>query len=348
MADLGEQIIDQVHSKLQIDECWTNRKIRSFSWIAHRLEQTVSTNRPIQDGEFILFKLSAETAVVSAVRAPDSVVYQVLSNLNQHSFGSCYSFDKSTQQIYATTNIWVHEQTAGWRSNIFDTYVIGQLCFAEAEADFIAEKCSGIVAVKDHPISGYRHEPDSMLDVIDELVSPKGQEPSRYSNAFEFEAVSDSAKLGELVATLGSSAEGIALESSFDNYTAISVLNSSYKHRLLGAGLSTWVRLPNEIDTEDGYRIASMLNLKEREIGPIGGQGHMGAWCVDESALGVKTITYRSFLPNIIYIDGLIMDTAMACVARMRWADRMMNAKQTTESAWKRLTKRFGVGAKEE
>ena len=348
VADLGEKMIDLVHSKLQIDEVWTLRGSRYFSWIAHRLQQTVLTHQPIQDGDFKLFKLCAETIVVDEVRAPESVVYQTLSELNQHSFGCCYSFNKSEQKIYATTNVWVHDGTADWRLNLFNTYVIGQLCFTEAEADYLAEMCTGKVAIRTHPTNGIRHTPDEMLSIVDELIAVKGEDSSSYSNAFEFEAVADYVKLTDLVATIGGTADGIALESSFDNYTAIAILRSSLKHRLLGTGLSTKIRLPIEISPGEGHRIASMMNIKERDSGPIGGQGHTGAWCVDRSALGHETVTYSSFLPNLVYRDGLIMDTAMESDARMRWADRTINASQTDESAWKRLSKRFGIGGRKE
>jgi len=343
VADLGQTLIERVHRKLQIDEHWTTRSDRSFTWIGYRLEQTISADRALQDGEFTLFKLSAETAVVDSVSAPEAVVDQVLSDLNRHSFGSCYSFAQAERKIYATTNIWVHQETADWRTNVFDTYAIGQLCFAEAEADYLADKCAGEVAARLHPKSGYREHPDDMLIVVDDLFAVKGQEPSPYADEFEFEGVADFAKRSDRVATLGGSAEGIALESSFDNHTAISILSSTYKHRLLGSGLSACLHLPTVITPADGYRIAAMLNRRERYSGPFGGQGHIGAWCVDQTPSSGIAVTYRSFLPNLIYMNGLIMDTAMACATRMRWADMTLNSKLTEESGWASLAKRFGA-----
>jgi hypothetical protein len=348
MTDLGQALIQRIHSKLQVDEQWTTRTERAFSWIAHRLEQVVSTSRPIRDGEFTLFMLSAETAVVDSVGAPEPIVDRALSDLNRHSFGSCYSFSVVERRIYSTSNTWIHEGTADWRTGLFDTYVIGQLCFAEAEADYLADKCQGQVALRAHPTFGYREQPDDMLNVVDDLIAPKGQEPSRYRNAFEFEGVAEASRRSERVATLGGSAEGIALECSYDDYTAISILNPTYGHRLLGAGLSSCIRLPMSISPEDGYRIAGMLNRREKSAGPIGGQGHLGAWCVDNAPTGGDVVTYRSFLPNLVYMNGLIMDTSMACVARMRWADQTLNAKSSRESAWARLTRRFALGSSEE
>ena len=348
MADFGQELIEKVHQQLKVDEQWTTRFDRSFSWIGHRLEQTISSPAPIQDGEFTLYKLKAETVVVDSVSASETTVNQILSELNQHSFGNCYSFDKSESRICATTSTWIHKETAGWRSNMFDLYAIGQLCMAEAEADFLAKKCSGLVAIRKHPISGLREIPDDMLNVINDLIIPKGQEPSLYQDAFEFEAVADTAKTTDRVATLGSSAEGIALESSFDNYTAISVLSSTYKHRLLGSGLSIRLQIPTPFTQDDGFQISAMLNRHELNNGHIGGQGHIGAWCVDQGPTGTSAITYKSFLPNLVHLNGLIMDTSMACISRMRWVDQIMNQKPTKESAWKRLAKRFGNDTDEE
>jgi hypothetical protein len=73
-----------------------------------------------------LYKLKAETVVVDSVTASETTVNQILSELNQHSFGNCYSFDKSESRIYATTSTWIHKETAGWRSNMFDLYAIEQ------------------------------------------------------------------------------------------------------------------------------------------------------------------------------------------------------------------------------
>ena len=194
-----------------------------------------------------------------------------------------------------------------------------------------------------HSISGHREVPDDMLNLLHDLIVPKGQEPSSYSSEFEFEAVVDASRQSNSVATLGSSAEGVALECSFGDYTAISILSSTSKHRLLGAGLCAWLQLPMPITPDDGHRISAMLNRHERDRGAMGGQGHIGAWCVDHGPTGRPAVTYRSFLPNFLRRAGVIMDTSMACIARMRWADQVIHTKPTTENVWSSLAKRFGL-----
>lgn len=345
MADLGQAALQKVFKDLQIDEQWSTQRDRAFTWIAHRMEQTVSVSRPIQDEDVTLFLLTAETVVVEAVGAPEPVVEQTLSDANRFSFGSCYSFDQSRQRIVATTRCWLHEGTTDWRAPIFGMYAIGQLCFAETEADYLANRCRGSVAVCAHPQSGLRQVADDMLNAVDEVYAPAGLETSRYRNEFEFDAVADAAKQSAFAATLGGTADGIALECSFDDYTAIAIVSSDAKHRRLGAGLSVRLQLPMSISDQDGARIAAALNRYERDDAPE--PHHAGAWCVDLSPVGNRAVTYRSFLPNWMYRNGLILDVSTACVARMRWADRKLNGQPTRDNAWNRLAKRFGFGGRE-
>lgn len=343
--DLGQAALLKVSKDLQIDEQWSIRQDRAFSWIAYRMEQTVSVSRPIQDEEITLFLLTAETVVVENVSAPEPDIERALSDVNRFAFGSCYSYDQPRSRIVATTRCWVHEGTNDWRTPIFGMYAIGQLCFAETEADYLADRCGGSVAVCAHPQSGLRQVADDMLNAVDEVFAPAGLEASRYRNEFEFDAVADAAKQSAFAATLGGTADGIALECSFDDYTAIAIVSSDAKHRRLGAGLSVRLQLPMEITDQDGARIAAALNRFERDDSPE--PHHTGAWCVDISPVGNRAVTYRSFMPNWMHQNGLILDVSTACVARMRWADRKLNGQPTPDNAWDRLAKRFGFGGRE-
>ncbi|MCC6143322.1 MAG: hypothetical protein IT368_05905 [Candidatus Hydrogenedentes bacterium] len=348
MPDLGEELVEAIFRKLQVDEEWATRAERGFSWIAHRLEQSVWASKPIEDDGYTLFRLCAETVVVDSVSAPEATIDRLLSNLNRHSFGSCYIYDPATRRIFATTSTWVHQEVAGLRFELLHPCIIGQLCFAEAEADFLADKACGTVASRDHGISGRRRNPDDMLNVVGELVVSTGQEASRYQNAFEFDAVADVAKRSESVATLGGSAGGISLECSFASGTAIAILRSTERHRLLGSGLYVTLHLPIPITPEDGYRISAMLNRRERSTDMPGGPGHLGAWCVHPQPVEGIAVTYRRFLPNFMYAGGLIMDTAIGCIGQMRRVDRIMNFSPTKESPWQHLRRRLGLLSRED
>jgi len=45
--DVGAVTLRYLHERLQIDEEWTQRRERGFSWWAHRLPQHIDAGRPI-------------------------------------------------------------------------------------------------------------------------------------------------------------------------------------------------------------------------------------------------------------------------------------------------------------
>ena len=139
MKDVGTTALELIFKKLLIDEEWATWSERSFSWIAHRLEQDVSASKLFEDDGIQLARLTATSVVVTDVSAPESEVLRQLARLNRHSIGSAYSCDVAAKKIYATAVAYVHEETAGWRPDQFNVFAIIQLCIAESEADFIAK-----------------------------------------------------------------------------------------------------------------------------------------------------------------------------------------------------------------
>lgn len=340
MNDTGLVMLQKIFETLQVDDEWSTKRERSFSWIASRLEQTIEVKAPVQDSGVTLFKIVASATVVENVQSAESEVNKILSDLNRFAFGSAYTFDPRSRKVSVCTISWVHEETLEWRSRLFGLYAIGQISFAECEADYIAGQCDGSVAVRRHPQSGFRSTRDEMLSLLDSLIVPFGYEENRFANDFEFEAVADVSRGSDIVATMGASPHGIALETSFGSYTAISVIAADERHRRMGGGLLVRIQLPTQITDGDAYDIAGSLNRQEMTAGPL--TNHGGAWCVDKDVLNVDNVlAYRWFIPNYAYQNGLIMDSAYSSVARMRWADLLLNGQPALESPWKRLAKRF-------
>lgn len=344
MSDLGLQTLDSVHKQLMIDEQWTERSGRSFRWVGGTLSQRIAVSDGVVDGDLTLFKLTAEVRVVEKVKSSGEEVDLLLADLNRFAVGHCYSHDPERDEIVSTTSLWVHEETAGWRSKIFSSYVITQLALAEAEAPFLAFTLSGRRASWEHPQAGVRQDKDDMLNVLADLLIPDGQLSSRFADRFEFETVAEIFQNNPNAASTGGDEHGIAIETPFGDYTSISVLSANERHRLLGHGLKARLQLPNEIDFPSGARLAGMLNRRERREGTEA--PHLGAWCVDKSPTGSLAVTYRFFIPNMCRMKGLIMDTAMCCVNRARWADRVMNGEPSKGNAWQTLAARLGFGSR--
>ena len=338
MSDIGIDAITRIYTDLMIDDCWAVQEERSFRWIGERLEQHVSASSPFTDDGFLLVRLVAECRVVEAIEASEEVVQACLAQANRHAFGSCYTYLAAERAICATASVFIHEQTSPWRVALFVRYVIGQLILAEAEADFLAAKCSGRVATRQHPTSGTRQQRDDMLNAISNMLVPSGRTPSKFINGFDFDTVLDFARNSPDAASFGASETGIAFETGFGDYTSISILKADDHHRLLGTGLLVLLQIPNRVSLDEGCRIAAMLNRREREGGPIA--PHLGAWCVEATPNNDIAVTYRFFIPDILYMDGGTLDAATTSLVRARWVDRIFNPAEPRENAWTQLVTR--------
>ena len=95
MEDIGLGAVDSLFEQLRVDDEWSNREDRMFSWLAHRLEQTVRASPPFTEGSLLLVRLEAPTVVVDKVSADKESVNRLLAVLNRHSLGSAYSYPNS-------------------------------------------------------------------------------------------------------------------------------------------------------------------------------------------------------------------------------------------------------------
>ena len=76
MPDVGLTALETIHKLLLIDEPWTIRGERDFSWIGHRLTQNVSASKQFDGDGITLSRLSATCIVVEDVSAPQEEVLQ--------------------------------------------------------------------------------------------------------------------------------------------------------------------------------------------------------------------------------------------------------------------------------
>ena len=69
MEDIGLRAVDGLFEQLRVDDEWSTREDRMFSWLAHRLQQTVRASPPFTEGSLVLVRLEAHTVVVDKVTA---------------------------------------------------------------------------------------------------------------------------------------------------------------------------------------------------------------------------------------------------------------------------------------
>jgi hypothetical protein len=346
MSDIGTNALEKLFSDFLIDDEWSTREERAFSWIGHRLKQTVTAGKLFDDDGILLSRLTASTVIAREVKASEEDVFRHLARLNRHAIGSAYSYDPGEREISSTAIAYVHDETAAWRPQQFGVFTISQLCIAEGEADYIANKCDGSLAVEAHPTNGFRGVRDDMLSVLDATFARDGSGPSRYRDKFEFEAIAEMTKQTDKLASLGGSESGVAIEIPFGNFTSLAFVATDEPHRRAGSGLVVRLHLPTDATPDEADRISAVLNRAEHS--GYSAATHYGAWCWDEWPNVGRAITYKLFGPNAIYRQGMSQDAAFSMAKRAIWVDGFLNAKHSSGSAWDILAERFGVSRGED
>ena len=346
MTDIGTSAIDQVFKDLLIDDEWSTRDERAFSWIGHRLKQTVTAGKLFDDDGIVLSRLTASTVVAKEVEASEEDVFRHLARLNRHAIGSAYSYDPVEREIRSTAIAYVHDETAAWRSQQMGVFTILQLCIAEGEADYIAHKCNGSLAVEAHPSNGLRRVRDDMLNVLDTNIAKEGSGPSRYIDKFEFDAIAEMTKQTDKLASLGGSESGVAIETPFGDFTSLTFVATDEPHRRAGSGLVVRLHLPTKASPDEADRICAVLNRAEHSA--YSAATHYGAWCWDEWPNVGRAITYKLFVPNAVYRQGISQDAACSMAKRAIWVEGFLNAEHASGSAWDILAERFGFSRGED
>src|SRR3954471_4580365 len=79
MEDIGRRAVDGLFEQLRVDDEWSTREDRMFSWLAHRLQQTVRAPPPFTEGSLVLVRLEAHTVIVDKVTADKQSVSRLLA-----------------------------------------------------------------------------------------------------------------------------------------------------------------------------------------------------------------------------------------------------------------------------
>ena len=187
MSDLVSRALEKISSTLMIDDEWSVLKDRELTWTGHRLGQTFSVKGPYDSYGVQVCRVSSTVPIVVAPRAEN--LDEKLSTLNHLAVADALVWHLTEGLIKSHLAAVFHEGTFDWRLSQFASLAIIQLALLEARADLLPELLHGDMAQWVHPTHGERFVPDDMLNVVAEIFQPKGQAPSAFLSAGEFEPI---------------------------------------------------------------------------------------------------------------------------------------------------------------
>ena len=320
--DLGAEALDLVRKYLMVDEPWIEHGDRCVAWVGYRLRQEIRAEKPYQDREFNLVRVSVTVPIVDAVHAAPDEVDSLLGDVNRYAVGAMYLYDSSTKSIFSFVAVTLHTDTLDWRAKQLSILATCQLGFAETEADYLAHASRGEVARRSHPMLGQRKTPDEMLRFADSVFGREGNFPSRYSAKSEFESIERIIENINAV-TWGASEDGIAIELPFDQGTSLISIHADEPHPLLGNGLTvnTFLRL------EKNPLILSKAaaKLRTREWAGECPTQCFGAWGAIRHLNGVLFLGHTVFFPNVLYLGGIVGGIFVEARIRAQWVNSILN-----------------------
>lgn len=302
--DPGLQALRSIYEEMHIDAEWSVVEERRFRWWLKGHAQEVTASDAIESHDMRVYTLTASTPVLTDVALNEHTV-KAIGGLNaQLTTLSAFTLDQDGI-VRLVTRMTTHADLGSWMPRHFALAAAMQAADAELIASGLGELLAGTPAESAHPDSGPRPEYDDLINVIDGLIVPHGQQPSLWKG----ESIAEAHDLLTSI-SLGSEAdaEGVSAEFSYTDQPSILVMDSTLRHPRIGAGLHVVLTLPSLPFSDGPYETAAVLNLLECSAPPT--TDLQGGWCVVPDDKG-DTVAFNAFIPNVFRQPGLAANLAL-------------------------------------
>ncbi len=282
-------------------------------------------------------RIQAETILLQNVLLDDSHL-AAMALMNRAASLSALIYDPETRAISSNCILHAHEGNVDWVVSLFSAAVAIQAAHAHQFINEFAKAFESAPAFSSHPKSGWRNEPDDMLNVIANVFAPIGQEQSRFvtedfSDAENFlrdsPAIANSDKAGltvEFPLSNGKSYKKNFIRNSFlgrilgrELPSALFEALADVPHPQLGSGLLMLLRLPVSFDLHETPKVCNELNLAASKEWPC---NLMGAWCLSDP----ETPAFASFVPSLLRKKGFLTNLTVSQAMRAQWATEYLSS----------------------
>jgi len=330
-SDVGLQAVDRIFSMLQIDEEWSIRRPRGFTWWPYRLAQHIDATEPWQDDGFQLSRVRIRTDVADSVDA-DRHPEEFLAAANAQETLSAVVWDQQERSISECCTGIVHQQNSDCLSRLLATAAVLQINAAHGRAQGLAEVLGGVPAASNHPSSGERPEPDEMVFAALQMTEQAKEAGRSFSGPllsnlsgflpqYELLGFSDESSFSCEVPFVGPvpSAAKVAInlpDKSQRPETSLLQIYSDIEHPNYGTGALVTLLLPITFDPDEIPRLVNKLNLTEAKANTH--SNLLGAWCPDPTNKRRNTIAFTAFLPNMLADSTILANQVVFNAVRSR------------------------------
>ncbi len=291
LKDLGMAAVERVHRDMQIDEPWTVREERGFTWWGAWIRQRVWAGTATRSAGETLWHVRARTPVFRD-QPDEPATYARVNEWNALWPMGALAYDPDDGTISARTGAFLYAGVDPW----LETFLLMAVGLQASVSWLAAETREGVGPrdAEPHPVAGPRRDPDDMLN----LVGSGPRVPSPITASILRSAETDLEAEG-ITAVFDADDEMLVATWPLAGETAGWVLRTA-DHPVLGPGALARLVLPRPMGPQRGAWIANALNLAEAadwtgEVRPHA----FGAWSVEGGCLA-----HNAFFPAVLLGGG--------------------------------------------
>ncbi|MEO6323981.1 MAG: hypothetical protein ABIT01_04140 [Thermoanaerobaculia bacterium] len=337
MIDPGPELVDRLFGALMVDEAWSERTPRGFTWWPHEFAQHIRVGQPIEDDGVVGCRVHVETDALAGLPAGGAAeLDDTLVSLMR--FPPMAGFCRGEGRVRLWSGVFIEGERAPFLVARLAVAAVLQATYAELGAEGLVEATRLSADRSAHPRSGRRVEPDEMLRLAGARIVPEGDAPSRWDDGEECVAIAR--ELGERGARALAEPRGLNARFPFrkpsgteDAFSAagssLLQVRNDVGHPELGNGVFVRLFLPSA--RAGGGSLADMaLRLNELEKAQDDFTlASLGSWCLAQSEPekilydvlpAPARIAHVSFLPNVLFSPGTLRNVVMEAGRRALWA----------------------------
>lgn len=327
MSDIGIEVIDYMYRRMKVDDEWSNRHERGFTWWPGLLAQHVWADPPVDDDGFIVSRIHIRTDCLKDFPATDKSLYQLAFTASWSTTNGPIRYTDDLSRVQYATSAFVHKGNVSWLQEMLSWLAPIQATEVSINAETLSQLLHCNTDISIHPTSGQRDVDDDMLQIIGQVVAPAGREPSRWAGHEMTTLLKDLERNPYCAMATGDTA-GLTAEFPYGSRTSLLQVRTRDQNPRMGSGVLVQLTIPQgKHNSETG---AEAIRLNELEHSTYTRARCMGSWCPHETGL-----TYTSFFPNVLYREGLLSELTRNMLVRARWvAEEAMG-----QQRWEEITR---------
>ena len=337
-SNLGQQMIQELHRHLMIDEQWTEWHEDGFTWWSAYLAQRFRSQGPRDIDGTPTWWLSYEMALLKGVEdgMPAHLTVMYLNRMS-----NLTAFYLTGGRLVARGRVYALPESAPDRIRLLaDRAIIANVDASSRAMGLVTvmqqmseaaggHSASTLPDFSAHPVSGPRPQMDDMLNVVDRLFRPWGSDPLPRGDRPDLDAAANALLVMGFSVDGGNATGDVVAALGGDSADLLIIMDLNTRHPLLGHGLLTRLQLDSKLSEAAGSApltpeaLARILNDEEWTASqPL---LHCGAWTPTlHGEAGRGTITYASFLPNLGLAPGTGTVVAIDAARRGVWARQQL------------------------